>query len=104
MPQSIVVSKEEGREKRENLGKFMTKLEINEDALIVHNLGWEQLWAFKSRIEVPLPHVASAGIDPEIARREWKGIKVPGTELPGAIIKSGTFYRGLERVFWDVHD
>lgn len=54
----------------------MTEVEITEDALIVHVLGWDRLWAFKGRIEVPLSHVASAEIRPEIARREWwKGSK-----------------------------
>ena len=82
----------------------MTEIELTEDALIVHVLAWDRLWAFKSRIGVPLVHVSSAEVDPEIARREWwKGIKAPGTALPG-VIKAGTFYQGRERVFWDVHD
>jgi len=82
----------------------MTEVEITEDALIVHILGWDRLWAFKNRIEVPLSHVESGEMDPEIARREWwKGIKAPGTGLPG-VIKAGTFYQRRERVFWDVHD
>jgi hypothetical protein len=82
----------------------MTKVEITEDTLTVHVLGWDRLWALKSRIEVPLAHVASAKADPEIARREWwKGIIAPGTELPG-VIKAGTFYQWRERVFWDVRD
>ncbi len=82
----------------------MTEIELTEDALIVHVLGWDRLWALKSRIRVPLVHVSSAEVDPEIGRREWwKGIKAPGTALPG-IIKAGTFYQGRERVFWDVRD
>ncbi len=82
----------------------MTEVEITEDTLTVHVLGWDRLWALKSRIEVPLSHVASAEVDPEITRREWwKGIKAPGTELPG-VIKAGTFYQWRERVFWDVRD
>ena len=36
-------------------------------------------------------------------REWWKGIKAPGTELPG-VIKVGTFYQWRERVFWDVRD
>lgn len=84
--------------------EFMTEVEITEDTLTVHVLGWDRPWALKSRIEVPLAHVASAKVDPEIARREWwKGIKAPGTELPG-VIKAGTFYQWREHVFWDVHD
>ena len=82
----------------------MTEVEITEEALMVHVLAWDQLRAFKSRIEVPLSHVASVEMDPGLAQREWwKGIKAPGTGLPG-VIKAGTFYQWRERVFWDVHD
>lgn len=49
-------------------------------------------------------HVSRAEVDPEIVRREWwKGIKAPGTALPG-VIKVGTFYQGRERVFCNVRD
>jgi hypothetical protein len=41
--------------------------------------------------------------DPGIARGWWKGIRAPGTFLPGVII-AGTYYTGGERVFWDVSD
>jgi hypothetical protein len=41
--------------------------------------------------------------DPEVAQGWRKGIRAPGTHVPG-VITAGTFYQEGERVFWDVHD
>ena len=81
----------------------MTEVELTRDALVVHVQGMDQLWALKSRLEIPLAHVVDAECDPEIAREWHKGIRAGGTHVPG-VITAGTFYRDGERVFWDVHD
>ena len=81
----------------------MTEVELTRDALVVHVQGMDQLWALKSRLEIPLAHVVGAEVDPEIAREWHKGIRAGGTHVPG-VITAGTFYRDGERVFWDVHD
>ena len=61
------------------------------------------MWTLKSRLEIPLAHVVGAEVDPEIAREWHKGIRAPGTHVPG-VITAGTFRQDGERVFWDVHD
>src|SRR5215211_4714599 len=81
----------------------MTEVELAEDALVVHVQGMDQLWALKSRLEIPLAHVVGAEVDPEIAREWHKGIRAGGTHVPG-VIMAGTFYQEGELVFWDVHD
>ena len=81
----------------------MTEVELTRDALVVHVQGMDQLWALKSRLEIPLAHVVGAEVDPEIAREWHKGIRAGGTHVPG-VITAGTFYQEGERVFWDVHD
>ena len=81
----------------------MTEVELTRDALVVHLQGMDQLWALKSRLEIPLAHVVGADVDPEIAREWHKGIRAAGTHVPG-VIMAGTFYQDGERVFWDVHD
>jgi hypothetical protein len=81
----------------------MTEVELTRDALVVHVHGMDQLWALKSRLEIPLAHVVGAEVDPEIAREWHKGIRAGGTHVPG-VITAGTFYQEGERVFWDVHD
>jgi hypothetical protein len=81
----------------------VAEVELTEKALIVHVRGMDRLWALKSRLEIPLSHVVGAEVDPEIAREWHKGIRAPGTHVPG-VITAGTFYQEGERVFWDVHD
>jgi hypothetical protein len=80
----------------------MVELTIYEDRLILHVKGADQLWAFKSTLEIPLRHISGVRADPEIARRWWHGIRMPGTDVPG-LITAGTFYQDGKRIFWDVH-
>src|SRR5918993_5523929 len=80
----------------------MAEVELAQDALIVHVRGMDQLFALRSRLEIPLSHVEGAEVDPEEARRRWYGIMERGMWVPGAIT-AGTFYREGELVFWDVH-
>ncbi len=65
-------------------------------------MGADQLWAFKSSLEIPLRHVAGIRADPSVAHGWWHGWKMPGTSVPG-VITAGTFYQDGKRVFWDVH-
>ena len=81
----------------------MAEVELTKETLIVHVQGADQLWALKSRLEIPLSHVVGAEADPEVALGWWKGIRAPGTYLPG-VIAAGTFYQEGEKVFWDVHE
>jgi hypothetical protein len=81
----------------------MTEVELIRDTLIVHVRGMDRLWALKSRLDIPLSHVMGAEVDPEVARQWRKGIRAPGTHVPG-VITAGTFHQEGERVFWDVHD
>jgi hypothetical protein len=60
--------------------------------------GVDQLWALKSRIDIPLAHVTDAVADPE-AVRGWKGWRGPGAHAPGVIV-AGTFHHQGDRVFW----
>ena len=81
----------------------MAEVELAGEALVVHLRGMDKLWALRSRLEIPLSHVVAAEADPEVARGWWKGIRAPGTHLPG-VITAGTFYQEGQWVFWDVHD
>src|ERR687895_1273934 len=86
-----------------SLSRAMAEVEIAQDALIVHLEGMDRLFALRSRLEVPLSHVAGAEVDPEVARRRWHGIMERGIWVPGPIT-AGTYYQEGELVFWDVHD
>ncbi len=80
----------------------MVNVRIEDDIVVFGVQGLYQLWAFKSRLDVPRASVLGARHDPE-AVRGWKEWRVPGTSVPG-LLTAGTFYRDGQRIFWDVHD
>ncbi len=81
----------------------MVELEVLKSSLVLHIRGADKLWALKSELEVPIAHIAAVRVDSAIAQGWWKGLKMPGTNIPG-VITAGTFYQHGKRIFWDVHD
>lgn len=80
----------------------MVELHVHDGTLEVEVRGMHKVWALRSRIEVPMAAVRGARRLPaEIATEWWKGLRVPGTYLPGVIV-AGTYYKGGEKHFWDV--
>jgi hypothetical protein len=80
----------------------MVDTEIENNLLRIHVRGTHKLWAFKSSIEIPLGAIRSVKADPARARHA-QGSRNPGTSIPG-VLNAGTFYEGVHRVFWDVHN
>jgi len=81
----------------------MVDVSIDGDRAIFQVEGFDQLWAFRSRLEIPLAHITDVVIDPDQARGWWHGLRLMGTNMPG-VLAAGTFYFHGELVFWDVHD
>ena len=77
----------------------MTKVSTSDGKLVIDVQGWDKLWAFKSRLEIPLEHVS--GIR-SAADERARGIRAPGTYIP-CVITAGTFHQIGKKVFWDVH-
>lgn len=77
----------------------MTNITTADGKLIVEVQGWDKLWAFKSRLEIPLEHVSGVRIATD---ERVRGIRAPGTYVPG-VITAGTFHQIGRKVFWDVH-
>jgi hypothetical protein len=64
-------------------------------------LGLHKIWALKSRLEIPVDHISAVR---RAADEHVRGIRLPGTQIPG-LITAGTYYEpGGKRVFWDVCD
>ncbi|GEM30932.1 hypothetical protein NN3_19390 [Nocardia neocaledoniensis NBRC 108232] len=80
----------------------MAEVSIDGGDLVVRIEGLDKLWALKSRLVIPLTNVRGATVDPGIVK-ERKGIRAPGTHLPG-VITAGTFHIDGEQVFWDLRD
>jgi hypothetical protein len=81
----------------------MVNISVSDGIVHFRVEGWDQLWALKSELAIPLAHIRDVRVDPTIARDWSHGVKAPGTNLPG-VITAGTFYQHGKRIFWDVHD
>src|ERR1700680_1203188 len=81
----------------------MVTLEVVDRTLTLRVVGWDQLWAFKTELSIPIAHVIGAKPADEEARTWFHVLRAPGPRVPG-IITAGTYYDGSGRVFWDVHD
>lgn len=81
----------------------MAEVELTSASLIVHIQGADRFFALKTRLEVPLQHIASVEPAADEARRVWHGLRMGGTNLPG-VITAGRFVEHGEWAFWDVHD
>ena len=81
----------------------MVRVSIQNDSAVFDIQGLHKLWAFKSRLKIPLAHIKNVRADPSIVTGLWKGFRMPGTHLPGILI-AGTFYKGGKRYFWDVRN
>lgn len=80
----------------------MATISVQGQDLVVEMNGLDKLWSLKSKLTIPLAHVRGATIDPGILG-EPKGVRAPGTHLPG-VITAGTFHQDGEKVFWAVRD
>jgi len=82
----------------------MVTIEIHEDVLAISLSGIDRFLAFKSRLEVPLAHVAGAsvGVDPEAEELFERSLRLPGAYMPGIAIE-GRFYRDGQWLFYAVH-
>jgi hypothetical protein len=64
--------------------------------------GWSRVWALRSQVKVPLSSLRAVTRAPaDIGRGWWKGLRMPGTHVPGVIV-AGCFYIDREWEFWDV--
>ncbi|WP_158727754.1 MULTISPECIES: hypothetical protein [unclassified Flavobacterium] len=62
-------------------------------------MGWHKLWSLQSKLTIPKENIVKAYQD-ESEITFWKGLRMPGTEIPG-LLAAGTFYKN-GRNFWDV--
>jgi hypothetical protein len=81
----------------------MVNVAVEGDQAVFEVEGFDKLWAFRSRLQIPLAHIVGVEANADQVGRWWHGFKVLGTEVPG-LLGAGTFYYHGELVFWDVHD
>lgn len=85
----------------------MAKIEIDGSRLAIVIEGLDKVWALKSRLEIPLEHVTSVAHDPDQASRWPRGLRLPGSFIPGVITAGSCWQPGQGEddgwSFWDVH-
>ncbi len=81
----------------------MVDVRVDGDHVVFEVEGVDKLWAFRSRLDIPLDHITDIEANADQVGRWWHGIRLLGTYMPG-ILTAGTFYYHQELVFWDVHD
>ena len=79
----------------------MVGVSVEGDKAVFTVLGWDELWALRSRLEVPLAHVRDVHADASPKMGWSQGLKVLGAGLPN-VFRAGTFYQDGGWVFWDV--
>ena len=78
---------------------MQNKLKIEDNKLIVSPQGMNRFASLKRKIEVSLQNVVGASIDTVILN-EHKGIRAPGTSIPG--YWAGSFTKAGEKSFFNV--
>src|ERR1700730_503922 len=81
----------------------MVDVTVEGDRVVFQVEGLDRLWAFRSRLDIPVAHLTHIEHDPDAVGRWWHGFKLVGAEVPG-LFAAGTFYYRGELVFWDVRD
>jgi hypothetical protein len=81
----------------------MVDVTIQGDHAVFNVEGMDKLWSFRSKIEIPLSHIAGVEVNVDQVGRWWHGFKLLGTDMPG-LFAMGTFYYHGEMVFWDICD
>ena len=81
----------------------MVNVNVEDGRAVFEVEGMHKLWAFRSRIEIPVEHITSVEVNHDQVGRWWHGFKLIGTDAPGLFAASTFYYHG-EMVFWDVHD
>jgi len=81
----------------------MVEVSIDGDAAIFELQNLHKLWALRSRLEIPLRHIAAVHADPDITLGLFERLKVAGAYMPG-VLAAGTFWEHGGLVFWDVFD
>jgi hypothetical protein len=87
------------------MSHYETRIELGAKAMVVRPVGWARIWSLRSTITVPRSDVAAVGQELRLAQNGPRGLRFPGTNIPGAYL-AGTYSRfwgdpaKRERSFW----
>jgi hypothetical protein len=78
----------------------MVEVTVGGDNIIFNIRGLHKLWSFKRQLIIPRSNITRVKQDISVLKG-CKGIKAPGTHIPGLIV-AGTFRNNGKKSFWDV--
>src|SRR5580693_1650807 len=67
----------------------MVHVTLENDRAVFVVEGTHQLWALRSRLDIPLTHITDVEFDPSQVGRWWHGWKLMGADVPG-LFAAGT--------------
>ncbi len=79
----------------------MVAVSVEGDHVVFDVQASHKIWAFKSRLQIPLAHIKSVRRDPDPPMGWFDGIKWIGSDIPH-VFRAGTFTVQGKRVFFDV--
>ena len=79
----------------------MVKVTIEDGQVVFEVKGLHKLWTLKSRFQIPVSKIRAVRRDTNVMKGLSKGLRFPGTHIPGLIV-AGTYYRRGKKSFWDV--
>ena len=80
----------------------MVEVILRDNVATFQPRGWSVLWTIGHHVSVPVSAIrAVRRAEPGIGRGWWKGVRLPGTHIPGVIV-AGNFYDNGAWTFWDV--
>jgi hypothetical protein len=77
-----------------------THVRVGNGRLVVTLEGWDAVWTFRRRVDVPLTQVVDMAVA-DAADVPRRGMRMPGTALPG-VIRAGSYGSGERRELWNV--
>ena len=81
--EALRVAQERMREEKGGQAPVASFVEVHGDQLVINLKTRDKRSLLLSSIRLPLAHVARATADPEVPWEVWRGLRVPGVNVPG---------------------
>lgn len=81
--EALRVAQERLREETGRRASVPSFVEVHGDQLVVNLKTRDKKFMLLSSLRIPLAHVARAEAEPEVPWEVWRGLRVPGVNVPG---------------------
>jgi hypothetical protein len=81
--EALRVAQERLREETSRRASVPSFVEVHGDQLVVNLKTRDKKFMLLSSLRIPLAHVARAEAEPEVPWEVWRGLRIPGVNVPG---------------------